>query len=296
MEKQRWSRTLYTRQPYPNNYMETARRKQLQVNYDSMYEVNRLSKNVSAIFMHFSAYYHVKENAVHSAQFLLLATLSVFMFVLFKQALSPRTVAQAFVILSIVFLTTPILRTLVDEISNDTIYMHFVLLSLFFVFDTTRCAVMNDSESKLCIENRPLEVEHVDIFKVKTRHVPVVGYNAMLLSSILLTSRLNNDIDAFFVHCFTFFWYFIVEHGVRSRRRHFEFVLSLLIVTLTSIACIYVLVPVFYVFVAVQLVLYTAGFSIIYLVNKLYCICTYLDSDNWHTHSQACARQTRLAE
>lgn len=273
MEKQRWSRNLYTKQPYSNNYMETAHVRQLRVNYDSMYEVNRLSKNVSAIFMHFSAYYHVKKNAVHSAQFFLLITLSVFIFVFFKQTLSTRTVVQALIILSIVFLTTPILRTLVDEISDDTIYMHFVLLSLFFVFDTTRCAVMNEPESKPCIEDKPLEIEHVDIFKVKTTHIPVVGYNSMLLSSILLTSRLNSDIDAFFVHCFTFFWYFIVEHGVRSRRRRFDFVLSSLIVVMTSITCVYVLVPVFYVFIAVQLILYLTGFTIIHLMNKLYCIC-----------------------
>eukprot|EP00866_Antonospora_locustae_P000602 jgi/Antlo1/602/2579 len=255
--------------------METVCRKQLQVNYDTMYELNRLSKNVSAVFMHFSAYYYVRKNTVHSAQFLLLSMLSIFIFVFFKQTLSTETVAQALIILSIVFLTTPILRTLVDEISDDTIYMHFVLLSLFFVFDTTRCAVMNDPERKPCIEDRPLEIEHVDIFKVKTTHVPVVGYNAMLLSSILLTSRLDNDIDAFFVHCFTFFWYFIVDHGARSRRRRFDFVLSLLIIILTSIACIYVLVIVFYVFIAVQIVLYLVGFIIIHLVNKLYCICDY---------------------
>ncbi|KAL0266024.1 UNVERIFIED_CONTAM: hypothetical protein PYX00_011741 [Menopon gallinae] len=205
MMKRGWTKNLYTKQPYPNNYMETPRRKSPETSYDSMYEINRLSKNVSAIFMHFSAYYHIKENGVHGAQFLLLSILSVLIFVFFRQTLSTRMVVQALIILSIVFLVTPALKTLVDEISDDTIYMHFVILSLFFIFDTTRCAIMSDPENRLCIGDRPLSIEHVDIFKIKTVQAPVVGYNAVLVSTILLTSRLNSDVDAFFVHCFTFF-------------------------------------------------------------------------------------------
>lgn len=268
MMKARWSRSLYQKQAYPNNYMSSPEKKVVYTNYDTMYEVNRLSKNISAIFMHFSVYYYIKKNSASPALFLILAAISICMFCMSRRVGTVHTVVQTCIILGIVFLVTTILKTLVDEISDDTVYLHFVVLSLFFIFDTTRCAVMNDTEHKTDLGDKPLTIEYVDILKIKEGSIPILGYNAALLSTIILTSRLNTNEDAFFLLCFTFFWYFVVEHSVRSKKRPAEFVFSALIIVLTSVIYLHILVDVFYVFATTQAVLYLTGLVSIHLVNK----------------------------
>ena len=267
MMRTRWSRLLYKRQPYPNNYMAEPQKRTFQKTHSTLYEINRLSQNISAVFIHFSVYYHVRGGKVSDLPFLILAAAAVFVAAVSRRDNIVRTTAQSAIVLSVAFLMTNILRTLVVGLEDSTVYLCSGILNIFFVLDATRCAVMNAKEPKFDAGNRPLKIEHVDILKIKDSTIPIFGYNAALLATILLISRLAGEMEAFFLLCFTFFWYFVIEHCVSSRNSPREFVFSAAIIAITSTIYTKLRRDLLCLFLTVQITLYLAGAAAVHALN-----------------------------
>lgn len=263
------AKKLYEKHENSNDHIVIKEPRIYRRDFDTMYDINRVSSKISAVFLNFIVFNHMKMSKTPIPVTLSVIISQLFIFYTLRSTVTADYVMNSIIIIAIVFLVCPILTTLVDEISDDTIYLFFIFLSIIFILDATRCAIYNDYEPPVELTDKPLKIECVDMFLRNQRHnTPILGYNAIYMSCILLISRLNDVYSAFLLQCFTFFWYFIIDHCSRSSRTPVEFVLSGMMFVIVCGMSYYTLPMLLYVYAATQIFLFGFSFLIVFLLSK----------------------------
>lgn len=232
----RWRKVLYEDQPYPKNYFKQKKQKSKPTKEIRLQEISLFLQNISSVIIYFCIFYQIKtqfKKVKKISAILSLSAILLFSFFNFKIKENKKITKKlfsCFTILTFVFVNVPIFKTLVYEIDDDTIYLHFVWLTFLFVIDRTKCTIMNAPEKKVKIKV-PLKIEFVDFLKESKWNVPMLGYNTIILAAFLLISRLDSSREAFLLICVTLFWFLCLEQKCARNKKEAFFVFLVFIFT-----------------------------------------------------------------
>ncbi|RVD92070.1 hypothetical protein TUBRATIS_14410 [Tubulinosema ratisbonensis] len=218
MLRRRWKKILYEDQPFPKNHFKPKKTTKKISNQTSLPQILLLIQNILSVLIYFTFFYKIKTYSFTKLNFLFLFTNSLVK----RKKLKFKKILFSFTILGLIFVNIPIFKTLMCEIDDDTIYLHFIWLSFFYVIDKTKCTIMNEPEKPFVIKV-PLKIEDVDFLKEGKKNVPMLGYNTIILGTFLLISRLNSCTEAFFLIKFTLFQFFCLEERYLKKKREFLF-------------------------------------------------------------------------
>lgn len=244
MLKIEWRQILYEDQPFPKNYFKLMKRRKTNEKKKSMTEILLFLQNIASVFFYFVVYHQIKQSS--SLSYSVVSFIGFYAFFNFRK-FHVKRIFPCFVKFALIFVNVPIFKSLVSEIDDDTIYLHCVWLTFLFVLDKTKCSIMNLRTKKFKIKT-PLKIEHVDFLKESTKNIPFLGYNTVLMATFLLISRVSSSGNAFFLICFTLFWFIYLNPKNVNRKFYLLITLFTIFYTFVLLLCINLMLSLIYLF------------------------------------------------
>lgn len=220
MLRRKWKKVLYEDQPFPKNYFKFENKKEYKEKETSILQILLFIQNILSVFIYFIFFYKLKTYSFTPTNVIFFLVYSLKK----RKEIKIKKIIFSFTILTLIFVNIPIFKSLMSEIDNDTIYLHFIWLSLLYIIDRTKCTIMNAPEKPFKIKV-PLKIEDVDFLKETNKHVPMLGYNTIILSTFLLISRLSNCEEAFLLIQFTLFQFFCLEEKYLEKKNDIFFLI-----------------------------------------------------------------------
>lgn len=231
-----WKKCLYLQQDHPNNYMEIQRTDKKRNTSETHEDINRVVIRISVVVLNFCLFRAVVDEGccgMSRTSWLSFTTPFIGSF-LENKGPTGIDLKPSFLLLTFVYLLSPLIRALALEVSSDTIYMYFAATQFFFVIDSVSASIHNDGGP---VEMKdaaiPLTLEEGINIPKRVFSNQILGITSYFLGFILLSSRLQSPVSVFNLLCLTFMGYIVLpkhlERLCLHRRASTVFVLYLLV-------------------------------------------------------------------
>jgi phosphatidylinositol glycan class C protein len=214
--KARWQKLLYIQQDYPDNYVDETFLEELQKNVNvHTYKYWTLVRETSVVSQHFSSmlifigiFIHLyNKNITENTLIFSSTTLLVILFLIWSSKMKdidPRFIVNrlgmiktGILLFAILLSFSPILKTLTEETSSDTIY---ALTVIFFIGNV----ILHDYGGKIT---------------KNIRFPESLSINLAIFASVLLASRLSSNKSVFGLLAFAVEWFALLPFFLRFLKK-----------------------------------------------------------------------------
>lgn len=169
-------------------------------NKNSIYDMFRFIHATVSVFVFFALHLNIDKVNVSFATNL--AYFGMAIWLRYTSQTNVRIVIRtSCVIILWIYMLSPIIMTLTQEVSTDTIYLYYFGFNLIYCIDLTKTSILNEINTKQQAKidrKQPLTIDDTYI-NYKTHNICTLGYNFNIIASTLLCSRYTKNNDASFL-------------------------------------------------------------------------------------------------
>lgn len=202
----KWRKILYEIQNYKRNYMNINVKENFNFSKIKIVNILGFSSLISCTFIFFQIFLSIKNYKICDYFEYILILQFLLFFKISENSL--KFYKSASLIILILYFISPYFKYFTKNISDDTIYFFYFLLSFIYAFDIMRCNILNN---RIIIEyDGPISIQHSILLPRNYNYIPTIGYISNINSAIMLSSRFESNQNVYIIIIYDIIFFFIL--------------------------------------------------------------------------------------